>query len=57
MIIDRYIMREIIKPTVTICTVLILIFSCYMATRYWEDAVHGQELPNKEDAQEKEYKK
>ena len=26
----------------TICTVLVLIFSCYMATRYWEDAVHGQ---------------
>jgi lipopolysaccharide export system permease protein len=41
-IIDRYIMREIIKPTVTICTVLVLIFSCYMATRYWEDAVQGQ---------------
>jgi lipopolysaccharide export system permease protein len=35
-------MREIIKPTVTICTVLVLIFSCYMATRYWEDAVQGQ---------------
>ena len=41
MIIDRYIMREIIKPTVTICTVLILIFGCFIATRYWEDAVHG----------------
>jgi lipopolysaccharide export system permease protein len=35
-------MREIIKPTVTICTVLVLIFSCYMASRYWEDAVQGQ---------------
>ena len=42
MIIDRYIMREIIKPTVTICTALVLIFGCYIATRYWEDMVHGQ---------------
>ncbi len=42
MIIDRYIMREIVKPTVTICTVLVLIFGCYIAARYWEDAAHGQ---------------
>ncbi len=42
MIIDRYIIREIIKPTVTICTVLVLIFGCYIAARYWEDAVQGQ---------------
>jgi len=35
-------MREIIKPTVTICTVLVLIFGCYIAARYWEDAVQGQ---------------
>lgn len=41
MIIDRYIIREIIKPTVTICTVLIFIFGCYISTRYGEDAVHG----------------
>ena len=34
-------MREIIKPTVTICTVLVFIFGCFIATRYWEDAVHG----------------
>ena len=25
----------------TICTVLVFIFGCYIATRYWEDAVHG----------------
>jgi lipopolysaccharide export system permease protein len=42
MIIDRYIMREIIKPTVAICTVLVFIFGCYMATRYLADAVSGQ---------------
>jgi lipopolysaccharide export system permease protein len=40
-IIERYIIREIIKPTVTICTVLVLIFGCYISTRYGEDAVHG----------------
>ena len=42
MIIDRYITREVLKPFVTICTVLILVFGCYIATRYLEDAVHGQ---------------
>ena len=42
MIIDRYIMREIVKPTVTICVVLIFIFGCYTATRYLADAVSGQ---------------
>ena len=41
MIIDRYIIREIVKPTVAICTVLIFIFGCYISTRYGEDAVHG----------------
>ncbi len=41
-IIDRYIMREIIKPTVTICVVLIFIFGCYTASRYLADAVSGQ---------------
>jgi lipopolysaccharide export system permease protein len=40
-IIDRYIIREIIKPTVTICAVLVFIFGCYISTRYGEDAVHG----------------
>lgn len=42
MIIDRYIMREIFKPAVTICTVLMFIFGCYIAARYLEDAVQGQ---------------
>jgi len=42
MIIDRYIMREIIKPTVTVCAILIFIFGCYMATRFLADALVGQ---------------
>jgi lipopolysaccharide export system permease protein len=42
MIIERYIIREIVKPTVVICTVLISIFGCYIATRYLADAVEGQ---------------
>ena len=42
LIIDRYIMREIVKPTLTICMVLIFIFGCYTATRYLADAVSGQ---------------
>ncbi|MBT8371997.1 MAG: LPS export ABC transporter permease LptF [Deltaproteobacteria bacterium] len=42
MIIDRYIIREIIKPTVATCAVLIFIFGCYMASRYLADAVSGQ---------------
>lgn len=42
MIIDRYIMREVFKPTVAICTVLTFIFGCYIASRYLEDAVNGQ---------------
>jgi lipopolysaccharide export system permease protein len=42
MIIGRYIAREILKPTVAICIVIIFIFGCYIATRYLEDAVEGQ---------------
>jgi lipopolysaccharide export system permease protein len=41
MIIDRYIMREIIKPTMAINAVLIVIFGCYMATRFLADAIAG----------------
>ncbi len=41
MIIDRYIIREIVKPTVTLCAALVCIFGCYMATRYGEDAING----------------
>ncbi|MFZ3115635.1 MAG: LPS export ABC transporter permease LptF [Syntrophales bacterium] len=42
MIIDRYIIREISKPAVTLCAALIGIFGCYIAARYLEDSVHGQ---------------
>ena len=42
MILDRYIMREIIKPTVVVCVILIFIFGCYMATRFLADALVGQ---------------
>lgn len=42
MIIDRYIIREIVKPTVAICTALIFIYGCFMGTRYLSDAVSGQ---------------
>ena len=42
LIIDRYIIREIVKPTVAICTALVFIYGCYMGTRYLSDAVGGQ---------------
>jgi lipopolysaccharide export system permease protein len=42
MILDRYIMREIIKPTVAVCSILVFIFGCYMATRFLVDALSGQ---------------
>jgi len=42
MIIDRYIMREIIKPTLAVCGILVFIFGCYMATRFLADALVGQ---------------
>ena len=42
LIIDHYIIREIVKPTLTTCVVLIFIFGCYTATRYLADAVSGQ---------------
>lgn len=41
MIIDRYLIREIIKPLVVICTVLVIIFASYSAARYLADAVSG----------------
>ncbi|CAB1056225.1 Lipopolysaccharide export system permease protein LptF [Olavius sp. associated proteobacterium Delta 1] len=37
-------MREIIKPTVAVCGILVFIFGCYMATRFLADALVG-ELP------------
>ena len=42
MILDRYIVREISRPAVAICTALMVIFGCYMAARYLEDSVQGQ---------------
>ena len=42
MIIDRYIMREIVKPTAVVCAILVFIFGCYMATRFLADALVGQ---------------
>lgn len=42
MIIDRYIIREIIKPTVAVCGILVFIFGCYLATRFLVDALSGQ---------------
>ena len=42
MIIDRYIMREIINPTLAVCGILIFIFGCYMATHFLADALVGQ---------------
>ena len=41
MIIQRYIIREILKPAATICAVLVCIFGCYISTRYGEDAIQG----------------
>jgi lipopolysaccharide export system permease protein len=37
-------MREIIKPTVAVCGILVFIFGCYMASRFMADALVG-ELP------------
>ena len=45
MIIERYIIREIFKPTVIICTLLMFIFGSYIASRYWADAAQG-EIPS-----------
>ncbi len=41
MIIEKYIARQIVKPMLAICGVLIAIFSCYMAARYWAHALNG----------------
>ncbi len=40
-IIDRYIIREIIKPMIVVCLVLVSIFAGYSATRYLADATSG----------------
>ena len=41
MLINRYLNREILNPLVTICTILIVIFAGYSATRYLPDAADG----------------
>ena len=41
MILDRYILRAILQPTLIICTILVCIFASFMAARYWEDAANG----------------
>lgn len=41
LIIDRYLMREICKPLVAVCTLLVVIFGSYKAAQYLADAVAG----------------
>ncbi|MFQ5932407.1 MAG: LPS export ABC transporter permease LptF, partial [Nitrospiraceae bacterium] len=41
MIIDRYIIREIAKPLVVVCGILVIIFVGYRSARYLVDAVEG----------------
>jgi lipopolysaccharide export system permease protein len=41
LILERYIAREITAPLVSVCTVLILIFSGYSTVRFLNDAVNG----------------
>jgi lipopolysaccharide export system permease protein len=40
-LIDRYIIREISRPMLVVCLVLIAIFASYTATRYLADATAG----------------
>jgi lipopolysaccharide export system permease protein len=41
LIIERYLIREIIKPMVVICAILVAIFASYTAARYLADAAYG----------------
>lgn len=41
MIIDRYIVREVVKPLLTISAILLIIFVGYSSGRYLADAVNG----------------
>ena len=41
MIIDRYIVREVVKPLLTITAILLIIFVGYSSGRYLSDAVNG----------------
>jgi lipopolysaccharide export system permease protein len=40
-VLDRYLIREITKPTVVVCAILVFIFAGYKAADYLEDAVSG----------------
>ena len=41
MLINRYLNREILTPLVTVCTILVVIFAGYSATRFLPDAANG----------------
>ncbi|MBN2332323.1 MAG: LPS export ABC transporter permease LptF [Deltaproteobacteria bacterium] len=41
MIIDRYLSREIYKPMLVVCAILVIIFASYSATRLLADATYG----------------
>ena len=41
LIIDRYILKEVIRPMVLVCLVLVAIFASYCAARYLTDATAG----------------
>lgn len=41
MILERYIIREIVAPMVAICAVLIMVFAGYSAVQFLNDAVNG----------------
>ena len=41
MLLNRYLTREILTPLVTICAILVVIFSGYSATRFLPDAANG----------------
>lgn len=40
-VLDRYLIREITKPIVVVCSILVLIFAGYKAADYLDDAVSG----------------
>jgi lipopolysaccharide export system permease protein len=40
-VLDRYLIREITKPIIVVCSVLIFIFAGYKAADYLDDAVRG----------------
>lgn len=40
-VLDRYLIREITKPILVVCTILVLIYAGYKATDYLNDAVRG----------------